>query len=418
MRRVLHVLKIHRPDFSGEGVFLERSSAAMHELAPGVAHDLLVTHTPRPADPSSVPSCPTLGRVDHLTDRPLGAVRHEAALVLWFLRNLRRYDAVHFRTHADWYFLTYLLTRLSWRRLILSATLDDSLPVLARQYRPSLRRIAARAFRLFDAYVSISPKLLRETLSAGADPARCHLVPCGVTATPQPPEARGSVRAGIGAGPADPVLLFIGGLCRRKDPGFLVETFPAVLAAAPDARLVLVGPPLEPDTVAELEGRVRAFGLETRVTIIARHADPHPWFAAADAFVFASRLEGFGTVVPEAMAHGLPVVARRLPGVNDGIVVDGETGILFDGPRDYVAAVARLLGDPALRERMGAAGRAVARSRFGMREVARRYLAIYGMDPADAPGRDAAPVAGVAAGARRWLSAIARRRAPATGRAG
>ena len=377
MSRILHVLKYYRPAFTGEGVFLERCSAVMQEVAPGTTHELLVTHTPRPADPHEAAACSTLSRVVHLTARPMGAVAHEVAIVWWFLLNLRRYDTVHFRTHADWYFLSYLLTRLSGRRLVLSATLDDSLPVLTGQYRPALRPLAARAFRLFHAYVSISPKLMEETLSAGADPAQCFLVPCGVTVPEQPPGTRDWMRAQLGFAEDDLVLLFVGGLCLRKDPLFLIDNLPTVLAEAPHARLLLLGPPLEPDYVEGLHARVAELGLGARVTFAGEQTDPHPFFAAADILVFASRMEGFGTVVPEAMAHGLPVVVRRLRGVNDDFVLQDRTGSLFDAAPGYVAAVAGMARDPSLRRRLGEAGRDLVRRRFGMRTVARRYLDIY-----------------------------------------
>lgn len=392
MNRVLHVLKYYRPAFTGEGVFLERSSAVMQEVASAVGHDLLVTHTPRPADPREAAACSTLGRVVHLSRRPLGALGREAALVWWFLRNIRRYDTVHFRTHADWYFLSYLLTRLAGRRLVLSATLDDSLPVLTHQYRRSLRPLVARAFGLFNAYISISPKLLNETLSAGADPARCFLVPCGVTVPEQPPGTGARLREDLGFAPGDTVLLFVGGLCRRKDPMFLIENLPALLSAAPHSRLLLLGPPLEPDYVEALRERARALGLEGRVHLAGEQSNPHPWFAAADILVFASRMEGFGTVVPEAMAHGLPVAVRRLPGVNDSFVLEGETGSLFDTAAEYVAAVTRMAADPALRRRLGAAGRDLVRRRFGMRTVARQYLDIYGL-PVDAQNSESGAAA-------------------------
>ena len=71
--RVLHVLKYYRPAFTGEGVFLERSSAVMQELAPDVEHELLVTHTPAPPDPDAEAACSTLRRVIYLSGRPLRA---------------------------------------------------------------------------------------------------------------------------------------------------------------------------------------------------------------------------------------------------------------------------------------------------------------------------------------------------------
>lgn len=379
--RVLHILKYYRPDFTGEGVFLERCSAVMQELAGGVEHDLLVTHTPRPKDPGETATCSTLSRVIYLTTGPTGEGARHARLLAWCAANLHRYDTVHVRTHADWYFLSYALARLMGRRLVLSATLDDSLPVLVSRYRPSLRGLAARGFGLFHDYVSISPKLQAETLGHGAQPAQCHLIPCGITVPPPVPGRREAMRAQIGAGPDDPVMLFVGGLCERKDPLALVEALPAMREAVAGTRLVLVGPELEPDYVAGLKQRIATLGLSGAVTLTGEQIDPHPWFEAADMFGFASRLEGFGTVVPEAMAHGLPVVARRLPGVNEDFVLPGQTGFLFEDEAGLVEAARRLVAEPGLRASLGAAGKALADEKFSMRRIAARYLDVYGFTP-------------------------------------
>ncbi|EHL96342.1 glycosyltransferase, group 1 family protein [Acetobacteraceae bacterium AT-5844] len=375
--RILHILKYYRPHFAGEGVFLERSSAVMQELAPEIEHDLLVTNTPRPAEPPSV--CSTLRHVFYLTSKRVSPTWRQVVLVWWFVRNMHRYDIIHYRCHADWYFVTYLLSALTKRRLVLSATLDDSVPVLVNHYRPSLRAFAMRGFQLFDAFISISPKLFQQTSASGVDPARCHLVACGITLPPSKPGEREALRASLGIAPEDPVLLFVGGLCERKDPRFLIDAMPGVLARHPRARLILVGPPIEAAYVHAMEQAVAAARIGHAVVFAGERLDPHPWFEAADIMVFASRLEGFGTVVPEAMAHGLPVVVRHLPGVNDDFVKDGETGFLFNDAGRYLDTVFQLAADPALRARIGAAGKALATARFGMRQAAARYLSIYGV---------------------------------------
>lgn len=390
MKRVLHVLKFYRPDFTGEGVFLERSSAVMQELAGEVEHELLVTHTHRPQDP--IAACNMLRRVSHLTRGPVSAAGREWRLCWWFLRNLRRFDTVHFRTHADWYFLSCLMTRLAGRRLVLSATLDDSLPVLIGHYRPSLRGWAARGFKIFDAFIAISPKLQRENLEVAA-PSRCHLVPCGISLPAPVPGGRVALRQKLGIGPDAPVLIFVGGLCARKDPLFLVQAMPAILARYPATKLLLVGPALEPDHTRQLEEAAGA--VPGAVLIAGEQIDPHPWFEAADILVFASHLEGFGTVVPEAMAHGLPVVARHLPGVNDAFVLPGDTGFLFDDMAGYLDGVLRLLGDPMLRARLGTAGALLAERDFSMRQVATRYLGIYGLAGSIAPQPAGLPATGL-----------------------
>ncbi len=373
--RVLHVLKLYRPMFTGEGVFMERCAAVMQAMAPGIEHDLLVTSTPKPG--REMPVCSALSRIFYLDTGRTPAWRHELALLWWFARNIWRYDTVHVRTHADWYFFTYLLARLAGRRLVLSATLDDSVPVLTDHYRPLLRPLARRLFRLFHAFVAISPRLQEQTARV-MDPARCHLLPCGIVLPASVAGRRRATREALGI-PADaPVLVFVGGLCERKDPGLLVREMPEILRIRPDAHLVLVGPPLEPDYVAALRREIEANGIAAHVRFVGEVPDAYPYLDAADIMTFASRLEGFGTVVPEAQAAGLPVVVRHLPGVNDQFVTEGETGFLFTDAAGYRAAVLRLIAEPALRRKVGRQAQAFVRGAFDMTLIARRYLDIYG----------------------------------------
>ena len=109
-----------------------------------------------------------------------------------------------------------------------------------------------------------------------------------------------------------------------------------------------------------------------------------PIYAQADIFAMTSMphkhsVEGFGLVYLEAGAHGLPVIAHAIGGVPEA-VLEGETGLLV-APGDsaaLTAAFARLLGDPALRRRLGAAGRARAH-RHSWRDSA---LSLFGQPPA------------------------------------
>lgn len=102
-------------------------------------------------------------------------------------------------------------------------------------------------------------------------------------------------------------------------------------------------------------------------------------YAQADIFAMTSihhglSVEGFGLVYLEAAAHGLPVVAHAIGGVGEAVVPD-ETGLLVepDDPAGLTAAFARLIADPALRRRLGEAGRAWAR-RHDWRDSARQLF--------------------------------------------
>lgn len=101
--------------------------------------------------------------------------------------------------------------------------------------------------------------------------------------------------------------------------------------------------------------------------------------AAADIFCLPSYREGFGTVVIEAAATGLPAVASRIYGITDA-VVEGVTGLLHP-PGDVgaiEAVLARLLAEPAKRLAMGDAARERALAEFSQAESSRELMAFYG----------------------------------------
>ena len=100
-------------------------------------------------------------------------------------------------------------------------------------------------------------------------------------------------------------------------------------------------------------------------------------YQSADCLVNPSFYEGMPNVVLEAMASGLPVIASKVPG-NDALVVDGETGFLFDLQEpDGLLAALRRMDDVDLRRRMGVNGRARAMAEFSWRSVAQAYMEIF-----------------------------------------
>jgi glycosyltransferase involved in cell wall biosynthesis len=154
-------------------------------------------------------------------------------------------------------------------------------------------------------------------------------------------------------------LLSIGALTPRKGVDLLVEAL-APLADRP-WRLTCVGSlTRDPGTAARVRDRVAHLGLAERVDLVGElDADGVTRaYDGADAFVLASRYEGYGMVVAEALARGLPVVATDtgasadLVGHDAGLVVPpGDVGALR-------VALTRLLDDAALREAFAAGARA------------------------------------------------------------
>ncbi len=154
-----------------------------------------------------------------------------------------------------------------------------------------------------------------------------------------------------------PVVLFFGGLKPRKNLFLLLDVWAPVAARRPEARLVIAGDgPLR----SRLERHAARLGLQSRVvfTGYVPEAEKAAHFNLADVFLFPSAMEGFGFTVAEAMSSGVPVVASDRGSIPE-LVTDGESGFVCDPatPDRFVERLALLLGDSALRDKFGAAGR-------------------------------------------------------------
>ncbi len=188
------------------------------------------------------------------------------------------------------------------------------------------------------------------------------------------------VRASLGAGDDDILVGTVGRIHPRKDLDTFVRA--AALAARnhPRARFVVVGAAEGAAEAAYLD-RLRAtaaqLGLGDRLLFAGARRDIPAVFKAFDVFVLASRHEGFGRVVAEAMAAGIPPVVTR-EGALPELVADGSHG-LHASPADsddFGAKIGTLLEDPALRATLGAAARARSRA-FDSIACADRVLATY-----------------------------------------
>ena len=118
--------------------------------------------------------------------------------------------------------------------------------------------------------------------------------------------------------------------------------------------------------------------LEAVVKDVGPLPDMEPVYARMDVLLLTSRRDPFPRVVMEAMCHGLPVVATRVDGIPE-MVADGVTGFLVasEDAAGFAQATKKLLDDPELRRRMGAAGRERARSLFSPETYVRAMGRVY-----------------------------------------
>lgn len=175
-------------------------------------------------------------------------------------------------------------------------------------------------------------------------------------------------------------ILFVGRLTEVKGVGDLLEAA-ALLRAQPSLSLTIVGD-------GELDGTLRARAAELGLKVDFTGALPHDDVAAlmtratllcAPSKVTAGgQREAFGLVLAEAQAAGLPVVAYRSGGTSEALT-DGVGGLLVEegNVAGLAEALGALLGDPARRAAMGAAGSADALNRFDLTTQSRRLGGLY-----------------------------------------
>ena len=169
--------------------------------------------------------------------------------------------------------------------------------------------------------------------------------------TPYVQQAAKNLRSQWGVPDDAPVIGYVGRFVRDKGIVELVEAFDKIIAARPDAWLLLVGAYETGDPVPE--EYVRRIAAHPRIIRPGwiQPRDLPPYFGAMSVFAFPTHREGFGNVAVEAGAAELPVVTFRATGAIDA-VQDGVTGTVVaigDSPA-LAAALLRYLNDPELRQ--------------------------------------------------------------------
>jgi glycosyltransferase involved in cell wall biosynthesis len=234
-----------------------------------------------------------------------------------------------------------------------------------------------------DALVGVSQFVARSLVENGCRPQRTHVVLNSIDAAewdchldPYP------VRRELGLPLMAPVVVSIARLFKGKGQDTLIRALPHVLTQVPDLRLVIVGGDdrlaMRTSFTAELKELAQALGVLDRVLFTGYRTDIPLLLAASDVFALPSLEEPFGLVFLEALAMKRPVVALDTGGTPE-VVEHGESGLL-SAPDDIAALAANLLvliGDPALRARMGEYGRRQVETRFTPERMARDVEEIY-----------------------------------------
>jgi glycosyltransferase involved in cell wall biosynthesis len=236
-------------------------------------------------------------------------------------------------------------------------------PALARALVPAVRAWSrfwtGRAGRLFLPSASMARILREARIEVPVETA-----PPGVDADRfRPPADRPAAKRALGLPGEALVLGYTGRLAHEKNVALLFETFEALAPRFPELRLLLVG--------TGLPGYLRRAAGEDRILAVGQREDVLPYLHAMDLFLMPSRTETSSLSTMEAMCAGVPAVTFPVGCIPD-YLADGAGGRLADplDPAGFREAAASLLGDPALRGRMGEVAREVMLRRGGWEATA------------------------------------------------
>jgi glycosyltransferase involved in cell wall biosynthesis len=230
-----------------------------------------------------------------------------------------------------------------------------------------------------DAFIAVSREDRRRMIEIErVDPETAVFVPNGIPALPTP--SGRDVRAELGVGAGDPLVISVGFLRRPKAMDVLIEAAAGIAPRFPGLKVLIVG---EGADRLVYEALIERLGAGDTVRLLGLRSDVPDLLAASDLAVLSTDSEGSPLSVMEYMDAGLPVVATRVGGIPD-LIDDGIEGLLVErqDPAGLGEAIARLLGEPDEARRMGERARERRRREFDIdvmvENLENLYLELYG----------------------------------------
>lgn len=238
------------------------------------------------------------------------------------------------------------------------------------------RMLEQTASRFTEKVVAVSEYSQRDLVNQqGIAADKVEVIYNGLDLTPTRSASLDAVRRELGAAPDDFIIGTAARLEEQKGLELLLDSAPAVLQAAPHARIVIVGGGSRETALREY---ARSLGIDSRVLITGYRVDAVTLMSTFDCFVQTSHWEAMPMALIEAMALAKPIVATAVGGVPE-VVRDGDTGLLL-ARRDADALaglILRLARDQAAARAMGAAGQRRYLGNFTSKGMIAKYENLY-----------------------------------------
>lgn len=382
---VLNIAEEFPPFYTGHGIYLIK----LHRYLEKLGYQYTVV-TPRQL--RHVPASETIAgiQVDRLEAYSEQRFMRFYMQTLWYLiRRRSTYKIIHINSFHDRFLLLLLLAKLLGKKVVVQMALlgsDDPLTFL-RTFKFGAIRFYLITL-LTDRFFPISTPIEQSCLDAGVPARKIRKIFQGVDTerfAPVDSSEKSELRRQLKLPEHVPMAIFVGAVIERKGVRELLEAWVNVQQRLPDAVLVLVGPHDFGNENANVQGlneyvtNLQELVREHRLNVIWTGKTDYVerYMCAADVFTFPSKREGFGNVIIEAMACGLPCVVTPMDGVANDTVVHSQTGFIVENGVEFADRIVDLLADRGKNRSMGISGREVVLKRFDFERIAPQYVELY-----------------------------------------
>ncbi len=305
-----------------------------------------------------------------------------------FLKTRNDFEIMHIFGFSRKSILLVMLGKMFKKKIITEITLlGDDDPASIR--RNSMGRMRLGCFFMSDLIVSKSKALTDAFLEFGRSREKLVEIPNGVNTDKFRPLSQLSkigLKKELGLPEDKKIVLFVGLFSQRKGVDLLIRAWREIRKVTKDsAILVIIGSTdtsyheINSGFINNVKTVINTEGMGSEIFFIEKSLSVEKYFQSSDLFIFPSRREGFGTVIIEAMATGLPCIISRIEGITNHIIDNNVDGILVrqEEVMDIVEAATKLLNNEALAVDLGINARRKVLERFALENIASQYLEIY-----------------------------------------
>ncbi len=299
------------------------------------------------------------------------------------IRKLKKPKIIHCFSPSWLVIYTFFFNKFFWKApFIIEVTLEGGDTPGSKRKWWLFRWLSDHCLRNANKVNCISPRIYNTMIKTGFPEKQLVKIPNSVDPRFVPAEenTKRELKAQYGFSHETFLITTVGGITKRKGYPLIID----VILTLPNSLnfIVISVGNFNSDYQKGLKDKLISMlgerGMGEKI-IFMGYQDPLPFLQMSDLFFFASNREGFGTVLIEAMACGLPVVCRKIEKITEYIITEGKFGTIIDSdnPDPYCSAIKYYIDNREFRIETGKLARMHVQERFSVNEILTRYKNLY-----------------------------------------